>query len=760
MPNTIKIKRKPQANGAGVPNSLVAGELAFSEADAKLFYGLDTAGSVSPIEIAGSGYVLSKIAENAPTKTGGGANGTWNINVTGNAGSVTNGIYTTGNQTINGVKTFTSGTQFDKSITIGDLNNYGKLDIISADQGYLARFGDGGSNIALNGTIRVQTLAGGDQLVITPNGYGGSRSAITSGVWRGDAILVDKGGTGATSLTANNILVGNGTSAISAPYSVETTLTGGSSAIPRADAVKTYVDSLLSANDAMVFKGTLGTGGTVTALPTGTVSAGWTYRVITAGTYAGVVCEIGDMIIAVAEPSGNVNSTWTVIQTNIDGAVVGPASSTNNNFALFNGATGKLIADAGFGSGAFYSSSNPNGYTSNVGTVTSVGGAGSVAGLTLTGSVTTTGNLTLGGTLSTPVSTINDSTTVGQNLVKLTNPSAIRFLRINANNTVDTLTDSDFRTAIGAGTSSTVGTVTSITAGSGMNFTSISSSGLVTLGTPSNVTLATTNSLTANSHTHAFAPGGTTAQYIRGDGTLATTPVVNDATLTLNVSGTGLSGSQTFTANQSLAATFTVTSNATPANTASTIVARDASNSFSAGTITATLNGNASTVTSGVYTSGSYADPSWITSLAKSKVGLGNVENTALSTWAGSTNITTLGTITTGSWGATTIAVDKGGTGQTSYTNGQLLIGNTTGNTLTKATLTQGTGIVVTNGAGSITVAHNDTSSLNGLTGGNGISSITVDDFGHVTAIGTATYLTSGTVCSAIADCTIDGGTF
>jgi hypothetical protein len=63
------------------------------------------------------------------------------------------------------------------------------------------------------------------------------------------------------------------------------------------------------------------------------------------------------------------------------------------------------------------------------------------------------------------------------------------------------------------------------------------------------------------------------------------------------VSGTGLSGSQTFTANQAGAATFTVTSNATNANTGSTIVSRDGSGNFSAGTITATLNGNASTAT-------------------------------------------------------------------------------------------------------------------------------------------------------------------
>ena len=47
----------------------------------------------------------------------------------------------------------------------------------------------------------------------------------------------------------------------------------------------------------------------------------------------------------------------------------------------------------------------------------------------------------------------------------------------------------------------------------------------------------------------------------------------------------------------------------------------------------------------------------------------------------------------------------NGGTGQTTYTDGQLLIGNTTGNTLTKATLTAGTGVTITNAGGSITIA-------------------------------------------------------
>jgi len=50
------------------------------------------------------------------------------------------------------------------------------------------------------------------------------------------------------------------------------------------------------------------------------------------------------------------------------------------------------------------------------------------------------------------------------------------------------------------------------------------------------------------------------------------------------------------------------------------------------------------------------------------------------------------------------LAVSRGGTGQSSFTDGQLLIGNSTGNTLTKATLTQGPGISITNAAGAITI--------------------------------------------------------
>jgi hypothetical protein len=61
----------------------------------------------------------------------------------------------------------------------------------------------------------------------------------------------------------------------------------------------------------------------------------------------------------------------------------------------------------------------------------------------------------------------------------------------------------------------------------------------------------------------------------------------------------------------------------------------------------------------------------------------------------------------------TALPVTRGGTGQTSYTDGQLLIGNTTGNTLAKSTLTGSTGVTVTNGSGTITLTP--TSGYNGF---------------------------------------------
>jgi hypothetical protein len=128
--------------------------------------------------------------------------------------------------------------------------------------------------------------------------------------------------------------------------------TASASNLATAEAIKTYIDNLLGANDAMIFKGTIGTGGTHTIAAFNaltTYDLGWTYRVVEAGTIKGAASEVGDLFISIVDRTGGsgVNADWTVAQTNIDGAVIGPSSAVNDRVALFDGTSGKLIKDSG-----------------------------------------------------------------------------------------------------------------------------------------------------------------------------------------------------------------------------------------------------------------------------------------------------------------------------------------------------------------------------------------------------------------------------
>jgi len=99
-----------------------------------------------------------------------------------------------------------------------------------------------------------------------------------------------------------------------------------------------------------------------------------------------------------------------------------------------------------------------------------------------------------------------------------------------------------------------------------------------------------------------------------------------------------------------------------------------------------------------------------------------------------------------------TLAVANGGTGQTSYTDGQLLIGNSTGNTLTKASLTAGSGVTITPGAGSIQIAFTGPGSgsvtsvdVSGGTTGLTTSGGPVTSAGTITLAGTLAVANGGT---------------
>lgn len=246
---------------------------------------------------------------------------------------------------------------------------------------------------------------------------------------------------------------------------------------------------------------------------------------------------------------------------------------------------------------------------------------------------------------------------------------------------------------IGNGTGYTLAT---LTAGTGVSITN--GAGTITINAPEvgTVTAVTATAPLASSGgntpdisltgTVGVANGGTGATsltgYVKGSATAAFTAVAQIPSTDISGLGTMATQNANNVAITGGSINGTTVGLVTPSSGSFTTVS--AASGFY-GNLTGDVTGNASTVTNGVYTTGSYSDPTWITLLAGSKIS-GNISGNAA-------NVTG------------TVAVTNGGTGQTTYTNGQLLIGNTTGNTLTKATLTAGSGISITNGAGSITIA-------------------------------------------------------
>lgn len=109
-------------------------------------------------------------------------------------------------------------------------------------------------------------------------------------------------------------------------------------------ATKQYVDRLVAGiNDF-----TVGVVDSSTPLPATGYEVGQTFRVAEAGTYAGVECETGDLIIVIkdyAEGTAS-NADFLVVQANVDGAVTGPDASTDANIVVFDGTTGRKIKDS------------------------------------------------------------------------------------------------------------------------------------------------------------------------------------------------------------------------------------------------------------------------------------------------------------------------------------------------------------------------------------------------------------------------------
>lgn len=124
------------------------------------------------------------------------------------------------------------------------------------------------------------------------------------------------------------------------------------------ETAKSYADSILGSNTAMLFKGALEAGISSPGTYTPMADVGNTY-VVTFGNGAyrdsvgyinGVSVEVGDLLIckeATAASDGTnweeVSKKWTYVQTNTTGVVSGPSSATIGQLAVFDSITGKLI---------------------------------------------------------------------------------------------------------------------------------------------------------------------------------------------------------------------------------------------------------------------------------------------------------------------------------------------------------------------------------------------------------------------------------
>lgn len=122
--------------------------------------------------------------------------------------------------------------------------------------------------------------------------------------------------------------------------------------VPSQAAVKAYADALIAAADAMVFKGVIDAS-TNPNYPAS--NRGDTYRISVAGKIGGASgpnVEVGDLLIALTDGTAAgtqaaVGANWNVTQTNIDGAVTGPASAVSGDLVTFSGTSGKVVQDSG-----------------------------------------------------------------------------------------------------------------------------------------------------------------------------------------------------------------------------------------------------------------------------------------------------------------------------------------------------------------------------------------------------------------------------
>jgi len=235
--------------------------------------------------------------------------------------------------------------------------------------------GDGATTIGSNKVTygKIQKVAGNNVLLGNDNGAGSdvqelSKTAVLS------LLNVEDGAdvTDASNVNAAGAVMNSDTSTSAMNFVIDEDNMNSNSAtkVPTQQSVKKYVDDAIVGG--MSYKGAYNASTNSPALDTGSpaVGLGDTYTVTVAGNFFSIPVEVGDVLISEISGTSAANvANWTILQKNLDGAVIGPTSAGNNKVAFFNGTTGKLIKDNNISLTGSNTGDEPNASTTTAGIV-------------------------------------------------------------------------------------------------------------------------------------------------------------------------------------------------------------------------------------------------------------------------------------------------------------------------------------------------------------------------------------------------------